>query len=196
MNLPPPLDSILRTLARTCLGANDESKDQLVPFNVAESVLLSDKLVDAPSADGGDQGSASGRRRGAEKRLRRDEVILEERRRRGAAATAARPKGKNNDGGPRVVEWLEMQDPDTGRLYYHNKFTGKSSWDKPEGFDEAFEIEAAMNEERREEQTSYWIEVQDSKGRVYYYDLIMKETSWVCPPGFYGRDENQKLNWA
>lgn len=81
---------------------------------------------------------------------------------------------------PLVVEWCELRDPTSGKIYYHNKNTGKSVWNKPIGFDEAVAI-AAKEAESRE---TFWIEVQDSKGRSYYYELLSRETRWDRPPNF------------
>jgi hypothetical protein len=30
-------------------------------------------------------------------------------------------------------EWVEMIDPESGKVYYLSKLTGKSQWDKPKG---------------------------------------------------------------
>ena len=39
-------------------------------------------------------------------------------------------------------DWTEMQDEDTGTVYYVNKHTGESQWGKPDGFDGQWLFEA------------------------------------------------------
>ena len=179
------------------LGGRRRPRDELVPFSVNDGLLLSDKLLDdssvppAEDAAGAGGGGGGGARAGAGGALRRDQILLERKRREAAEASAS----GGAPSGPRVTEWMEMQDTETGRLYYHNAVTGKSRWDKPPGFDEAFEIAEARAKQDAAAGTSYWIQVSDSKGRLYYYDLISRQTSWVCPPGYYEHDENNhKLN--
>ena len=192
----------------SCVGER-EPRDALVPvFNVHESVLLSDKLVEESEADEGAMAAANATTgvRAAVRptnRPRRDEEVLERKRKAlmDPAPAPAPPGVADKLGvrkpGPTVTEWLELQDNETGRLYYHNAVTGQSRWDKPPGFDEAFEVSAAEFRAKQERaQASYWIEATDSKGRAFYVDLVTHETSWVCPPGFTAapREENRRLN--
>ena len=46
------------------------------------------------------------------------------------AALTARSTKRRNAG-----DWTEMEDSDTGTVYYTNMHTGESQWEKPKGFD-------------------------------------------------------------
>jgi hypothetical protein len=89
--------------------------------------------------------------------------------------TTNNPSSSTSPPPPRVVEWLQMKDPESEKIYYHNKMTGVSVWEKPKGFDDAIAL-ANLHQPN-----TYWIEIEDSKGRKYYYDLLSKETSWEKP---------------
>jgi hypothetical protein len=148
-------------------GHLDDPGSNIVPFNVAEATILHDKLLSEipPEEEPRTPPSLNLRR------LRRDEIILQKHRLKDARA---------NHKGPKVWEWLELQDPETGKTYYHNKITMKSSWTPPEGFEDAFEITNLAGELALDGGV-YWIELTDSKGRVFYYDLINRESTWLKP---------------
>lgn len=149
----------------SCIRFGESSTD-VVPFHLHTSTLLTDKLVEVPrELELENQQSvkkqATTPRENIE--MRHDQVLRRH-----------RSRGPEP---PRVVEWLEMRDPVSQKIYYHNKVTGKSVWNKPDGFDEAIELSTQI----AEPEESFWIEVQDSKGRTYYYDLLTRETRWDRP---------------
>jgi hypothetical protein len=148
-------------------GRLDDPGSNIVPFNVAEATILHDKLLSEIPADEEPRTPPPMSLR----RLRRDEIILQKRRLKDARA---------NQKGPKVWEWLELQDPETGKTYYHNKLTMKSSWTPPEGFEDAFEITNLAGELALDGGV-YWIELTDSRGRIFYYDLINRESTWLKP---------------
>jgi hypothetical protein len=153
----------------SCIRLGETSTD-IVPFDIQKSTLLSDKLVEVPRELELESQSAARR---AQQALKKDKVAMRH-------EQVIRKHLSTNMQPPTVIEWLEMRDPETGKVYYHNKVTGKSVWSKPEGFDEAMEL-SNMSDETR---TTFWIEVQDSKGRVYYYDLLTRETRWDRPANY------------
>jgi len=152
----------------SCFPIGEKSTD-IVPFSLQTSTMLADKLVEVPRDVAEEKVPAVVKPAKADENalMRHDQVLQ---RHRGVSSTEP----------PKVVEWLEMLDPETKKVYYHNKVTGKSVWKKPEGFDEAI----ALATKRDEERGSFWIEVQDSRGRTYYYDLLNRETRWDRPANF------------
>jgi len=140
----------------------DSAHNNIVPYNLQNSILLHDKLVEVPPTAKSPTVASPGSR--SEGKLARHELVLQQHR----------------QAPPRVVEWLELKDTASNRIFYHNKMTGKSLWDKPAGFDEAVSI-AAREEAKR---GTFWIQVEDSKGRKYYYDLLTKEARWDRPSSF------------
>jgi len=146
------------------LGGKPDAGADIVPYDLQNSLLLHDKLVEIPPAPATKSPGSQKSNASFSQKLARHELVLLQHR----------------QAPPRVVEWLELKDTDTNRIFYHNKMTGKSVWEKPEGFDEAVSI-AAKEEEKR---GSFFIQVEDSKGRTYYYDLITKETRWDRPASF------------
>jgi hypothetical protein len=152
-----------------CLAYGEPSSD-IVPFNFHTSTLLADKLVEVPRdtlTSGRENSTRTNKSFRSETTIMKHEQVLQQH----------RPIGLEP---PQVVEWSEMRDPESQKIYYHNKITGKSVWTKPAGFDEAVAI-AAKEEATR---GTFWIEVQDSKGRSYYYDLLTRETRWDRPANF------------
>jgi hypothetical protein len=150
----------------SCVRLGETSTD-IVPFDVHKSTLLSDKLVEVPRDLEQEANTRKAQPAKKDKVAMRHEQVI-----RKHLSTNVQP--------PKVIEWLEMRDPETHKVYYHNKVTGKSVWSKPEGFDEAIELCTQADDTR----TTFWIEVQDSKGRVYYYDLLTRETRWDRPANY------------
>eukprot|EP00536_Pseudo-nitzschia_multiseries_P014039 jgi/Psemu1/213597/e_gw1.649.22.1 len=77
--------------------------------------------------------------------------------------------------------WEKVQDPTTGNIYYFNKETQETSWEKP-----TKEVSEAFREEEKvlssEEQHEDWAETLDpSSGKTYYYNAKTGETSWEKP---------------
>ncbi|KAJ1373932.1 hypothetical protein KIN20_036494 [Parelaphostrongylus tenuis] len=67
-----------------------------------------------------------------------------------------------------------------GRVYYYNKITKESSWNKPD--------ELKAPQERQERSTPatsnanvIWKEYKTPEGRAYYYNSVTKETTWTKP---------------
>ncbi|VDM62408.1 unnamed protein product [Angiostrongylus costaricensis] len=67
-----------------------------------------------------------------------------------------------------------------GRVYYYNKITKESSWNKPD--------ELKAPQERQERSTAatstanvIWKEYKTPEGRAYYYNSVTKETTWTKP---------------
>ena len=102
------------------------------------------------------------------------------------------------------VEWQELVDGTTGKVYYYNKMTRATSWTKPADFcspkkisvgasdissgqaerssrRESFDTSGPMNchSKRTGEITSSdWKECIHTSGRVYYYNKRTGETTW------------------
>ena len=170
----------------------------IVP-HISQGMLLHEKLVELPHPQkrstkkvtsfssaasdaaaskegGGSSSNRMGSRRRRRLRARQGETEQERRRRRDKLLAPPPSYGPP----PSVTEWLELRDPASDRIYYHNRVTGKSQWDKPAGFDVA--VEVAAEEERS--RGTFWIEVNDTRGRTYYYDLFTRTTRWDKPPTF------------
>ncbi|KAL7075366.1 hypothetical protein ACQ4LE_005352 [Meloidogyne hapla] len=59
---------------------------------------------------------------------------------------------------------------DNGRIYYYNKVTKVSSWNKPD------ELKTSEEKER-----SVWREYKTPEGKTYYYNTVTKITTWTKP---------------
>lgn len=75
-----------------------------------------------------------------------------------------------------------------GRVYYYNRSTKQSSWEKPADFDD----EAASDDKRAKAASSSssssaaveWEELWDPKNeRAYYYNRATRKTQWLRPEG-------------
>ncbi|VDM10632.1 unnamed protein product, partial [Wuchereria bancrofti] len=71
--------------------------------------------------------------------------------------------------------WSEHTASD-GRVYYYNKVTKQSSWQKPD--------ELKTPEEKKLAVAKLWREYKTPEGRPYYYNIETKETTWICPKDF------------
>lgn len=70
-----------------------------------------------------------------------------------------------------------------GRVYYYNKITKESSWNKPD------ELKTPQERQARTTPTSVsangiWKEYKTPEGRAYYYNTVTKETTWTRPDAF------------
>jgi len=75
-------------------------------------------------------------------------------------------------------KWKEATDSKTGRTYYYNKLTKKSTWEKPKDLDQNQQTATPSME------ASQWKEATDLKtGRTYWYHVKTKETTWKNPVG-------------
>jgi len=76
--------------------------------------------------------------------------------------------------------WTEVTDKKTGKTYYYNKNTKKTSWKRPEPEEE--DIPEPEPEPEEDELPPGWTEVTDKKtGKTYYYNKNTKKTSWKRP---------------
>ncbi|KHJ84463.1 FF domain protein, partial [Oesophagostomum dentatum] len=70
-----------------------------------------------------------------------------------------------------------------GRVYYYNKITKESSWNKPD------ELKTPQERQERSTPTTssssssnvIWREYKTPEGRPYYYNTVTKETTWTKP---------------
>uniref|UniRef100_A0A915PC78 Uncharacterized protein n=1 Tax=Setaria digitata TaxID=48799 RepID=A0A915PC78_9BILA len=92
-----------------------------------------------------------------------------------AAATAQSPR--TSLGSTLITSdiWSEHTASD-GRVYYYNKVTKQSSWQKPD--------ELKTPEEKKLAAAKLWREYKTPEGRPYYYNIESKETTWICPKDF------------
>ena len=78
-------------------------------------------------------------------------------------------------------DWREVKDKASGKTYYYNKVTKKTSWKRPAEMDEAAPAAAAPAAK------SDWKELKDkASGKTYYYNKATKATSWKKPADFGG----------
>eukprot|EP00931_Biecheleriopsis_adriatica_P004486 TRINITY_DN106144_c0_g1_i1.p1 TRINITY_DN106144_c0_g1~~TRINITY_DN106144_c0_g1_i1.p1 ORF type:complete len:892 (+),score=140.00 TRINITY_DN106144_c0_g1_i1:140-2815(+) len=94
----------------------------------------------------------------------------------GAAQTAA----PDSESMKLSDKWSEHVDPASGRLYYHNKRTGRATWTKPDDFNA---IEASVSGAlSTPKSVNEWSEQVDPVSRrVYYYNRKTGAASWVKP---------------
>ncbi|VDN01610.1 unnamed protein product [Thelazia callipaeda] len=94
-----------------------------------------------------------------------------------AAANAAQAPRTPSTNSASVTSdvWSEHTASD-GRVYYYNKVTKLSSWQKPD--------ELKTPEEKKIAAAKLWREYKTSEGRPYYYNIETKESTWICPKDF------------
>ncbi|KAJ2567230.1 hypothetical protein IW140_004578 [Coemansia sp. RSA 1813] len=71
---------------------------------------------------------------------------------------------------PTVPEWLELYDPQTGRVVYANTVTGQCSWTRP-----------ASHISPRDPNGEWWELVDEDTGVPYYYNSTTGATEWDAP---------------
>eukprot|EP00929_Paragymnodinium_shiwhaense_P080520 TRINITY_DN41_c0_g1_i1.p1 TRINITY_DN41_c0_g1~~TRINITY_DN41_c0_g1_i1.p1 ORF type:complete len:572 (-),score=259.02 TRINITY_DN41_c0_g1_i1:132-1847(-) len=69
-----------------------------------------------------------------------------------------------------AANWTEHKHND-GRVYFYNKVTKQSSWDKPDCLKTADE----------KSNTTVWKEYKTADGRTYYYNPVTKQSVWEMP---------------
>lgn len=78
--------------------------------------------------------------------------------------------------------WEKVTDDD-GKEYYYNSVTEETSWDRPEGFQEA----TAKDEDKKDGDDGKkgdWEKLTDEEGREYYYNATKDVTQWDKPDDF------------
>ena len=86
-----------------------------------------------------------------------------------------REEGDEAEGGAHDEEWDEKLDPGSGKMYYFNKTTQETTWNKPVGY-------KGNTKDDSENNPANWTEVDDpSTGNKYYHNSVTNETSWTKP---------------
>jgi len=67
--------------------------------------------------------------------------------------------------------WAEHTHTD-GRIYYYNRVSGKSLWEKPD---------ALKTADERAVSNSNWKEYKTADGKAYYYNVLTQKTTWEVP---------------
>ena len=95
--------------------------------------------------------------------------------------TSKTPRRVSDKGG----SWEEHIDPGTNKIYYHNKITSVSQWDKPQGynFQNAINpIHTVTSIPRRVSNSDQWEEHLDkNSGKIYYHNKRTNITQWEKP---------------
>jgi pre-mRNA-processing factor 40 len=82
--------------------------------------------------------------------------------------------------------WKEYKDTQ-GRVYYHNRLTKVSQWDKPEDFDKP--TSSAPLDLQCD-----WKEYKTEEGRLYYHNAKVNVTQWNCPDEYKAYLEKKQMN--
>lgn len=124
------------------------------------------------------------------------------------------PRAAGDDAAAGIVagdthgDWVAVADPDSGAIYFVNKVTHESSWDRPDGWPEPAHADAAHDdasapphvdgdavdaagpgaataaEEGAADDGIEWLAlVDDESGQMYYYNKRTGERSWSDPRG-------------
>ena len=98
------------------------------------------------------------------------------------AATVRTPSPhRSGTESPLPEGWTEVIDKKSGKKYYYNKTTKKTSWHRPAEETPSPAPEEAPPEDHRALPEG-WTEVIDKKsGKKYYYNKTTKKTSWHLP---------------
>ena len=83
-----------------------------------------------------------------------------------------------------AIHWKATLDPTTSQTYYYHSQTKVTTWDKPEGFDEAQKI--------KDDAKLWKATVDPGTGKTYYYHGKTKEVRWTKPEGFVERRKKKK----
>ncbi|XP_017337956.1 WW domain-binding protein 4 [Ictalurus punctatus] len=82
-------------------------------------------------------------------------------------------------------DWVQGT-TDNGQIYYYNKTTGESQWEKPEGIQGQSESSAT----EKTETGSVWMEATSPEGYMYYYNTETGESTWEKPSAFSPKEGN------
>jgi len=98
-------------------------------------------------------------------------------------SVASNPRGTSlkSAGGPLPAGWSSKIDPRTGRTYYLNNITKKTSWQLPQ-----VAVQAPAVTHQAPLPMGWSSKVDPSTGRTYYLNNITKKTSWQRPQAAQG----------
>jgi pre-mRNA-processing factor 40 len=82
--------------------------------------------------------------------------------------------------------WKEYKDTQ-GRVYYHNRLTKVSQWDKPEDFGKPVSFVPS------DELQCDWKEYKTEEGRLYYHNAKLNVTQWICPDEYKAHLEKKEM---
>ncbi|KAI5369924.1 Putative WW domain, FF domain, WW domain superfamily, FF domain superfamily protein [Septoria linicola] len=88
-----------------------------------------------------------------------------------------------------MSEWAAAQTAE-GRVYYYNKTTKLTTWEKPADVDIAPPAAPAAPKGPAGSAAD-WAEAKTPEGRLYYYNKATKETSWTLPEAVRKQQEAQ-----
>ncbi|KAL7526945.1 hypothetical protein ACHAXR_003196 [Thalassiosira sp. AJA248-18] len=105
----------------------------------------------------------------------------------------------SNNGEGLPQNWIALEDPDTGEMYYANEATGESTWDRP-----AMPLPLIMPEEVQGDDNNNnavddgedglppdWVALEDAdSGDTYYLNQVTMATTWDRPGGDEGGEVN------
>ncbi|XGW16790.1 hypothetical protein V3C99_001879 [Haemonchus contortus] len=100
----------------------------------------------------------------------------------GEDGSSESPQAQSAPPATQECPWTKHDTAD-GRVYYYNKITKESSWNKPD------ELKTPQERQARSTPTAtstngIWKEYKTTEGRPYYYNTVTKETTWTKPEGF------------
>ncbi len=76
-------------------------------------------------------------------------------------------------------DWKEMKDEKTGRPYWYNKVTKKTTWNEADTQVSAASPVAVASPAIQADASNDWKEMKDEKtGRPYWYNKVTKKTTW------------------
>ena len=82
-----------------------------------------------------------------------------------------------------------MEDTETGTVYYTNKHTGESQWEKPAGFDGQWlfeeDTDSLVARGKVRKNAGLWQEYWDEESKcAYYYNTDTAAAQYDAPPDF------------
>ena len=97
--------------------------------------------------------------------------------------TSAEPisseENESNDAGDSSGGWVEVQDPNTGKIYYYNKETNETSWEEPTSMSDEQNTDG---DDISSNEQNDWVKTLDpTSGKNYYYNATTGVTSWDVP---------------
>jgi hypothetical protein len=87
-------------------------------------------------------------------------------------------ENESKDVGDSSDGWVEVQDPNTGKIYYYNKETNETSWEEPTSMSD----EQITDDDTSSNEQNDWVETLDpTSGKNYYFNATTGVTSWDVP---------------